>query len=260
MNLILRNFSVNIARTRIVRDVSFTARAGECLALLGCNGAGKTTLVRGLAGLWPAQGDAMLGEQMLGTLPPAARSRLIGYVAQDFASLTARLSVLELLLLVQNSDRISWQAAPESQARAHHVLAMLNLTRFTDRMPAEMSGGQRQMVMLALALVRQPRLLLLDEPTSALDLANQLRMLTRVREYTRREGIVTVMILHDLSLAARFADRAVTLRDGALVHAGTVDTVMTAERIAEIYGVSCHVLPVPGGDWRAIYPVAPLES
>src|SRR5690606_10700001 len=146
-----------------------------------------------------------------------------------------RLSVLELLLLVQNSDRMSWQAASDSMQQAQHVLDMLDLTRFTDRMPAEMSGGQRQMVMLALALVRRPKLLLLDEPTSALDLANQLRMLTRVREYTCQEGIATVMILHDLSLAARFADRVAMLRDGRLVHEGTVDAVMTEARIAEIY-------------------------
>jgi len=258
MSLILNDLSVAIGRRTIVRGVSVTAGAGECLALLGRNGAGKTTLVRGLAGLWPVTGEALLEGKVLTALSAAARSRLIGYVSQDFASVTARLSVLELLLLVQNSDRMSWQPAPDSLERAHRMLDMLRLTRFAGRMPGELSGGQRQMVMLALALVRQPRLLLLDEPTSALDLANQLHMLELVRDYTRREGIVTVMILHDLSLAARFADRALMLEDGRVIHEGPVGAVMTETRIAQVYGVSCHVLPVPGGTYRAVYPVAPL--
>jgi iron complex transport system ATP-binding protein len=256
MSLVLEGVSVAIGRKRIVDRVDARIDGGECLALLGRNGAGKTTLIRALAGLLPARGRVLLDGADLTALPPGPRSRRVGYVAQDLSAISVRLSVLELLLLAQNGDRMSWQAAPDSLARAGAVMEMLRLDAFATAMPAELSGGQRQMVSLALALVRRPRLLLLDEPTSALDLANQLHLLALVREHTRREGIVTMMILHDLSLAARFSDRAMMLEAGRVVHAGPTDEVMTEERIGRVYDVSCRVLAVEGSAFRAIYPLS----
>ena len=258
MSLVLDGFSVAIGRRTVVQGVDATVADGTVTALLGRNGAGKTTLVRGLAGLLPSAGRAVLDGTDVSALPPGPRSRVVGYVAQDLAGVATRLTVLELLLLAQNSDRLSWRATPDSLGRAAEVLALLRLDAFAERLSAELSGGQRQMVHLALALVRRPRLLLLDEPTSALDLANQLHMLGVVRAYTEREGIATVMILHDLGLAARFADGVVMLDAGRVVEAGPAGVVMTEDTIGRVYGVSCRVVPVPGSAFRAVYPLAPL--
>jgi len=255
LSLVLRGFSVSIGAATIVHDVAAEVPPGQVLALLGRNGAGKTTLVRGLAGLLPAHGSAVLDGVDIAALLPGPRSRVMGYVAQDLAATSARLTVLELLVLAQNSDRMSWQATPDSLARAGAVLERLHIGAFAGSRPAALSGGQRQMVHLALALVRRPRLLLLDEPTSALDLANQLHLLTVVREYTAREGIVTVMILHDLSLAARFADAALMMEQGRITHAGPVGSVMTEEIIGTVYGVRCRLLPVGEGSHFAVYPL-----
>ena len=256
MSLALTDVSVSIGRKTVVHGVRAEAGAGEVLALLGRNGAGKTTLVRGLAGLLPVRGAVVLEGRDIARLPPGPRSRLIGYVAQDLAAVAARLSVLELLVLSQNSDRLSWHATPDSLARAASVMEMLDIAAFAGSWVGELSGGQRQMVLLALALVRRPRLLLLDEPTSALDLANQLHLLGVVKDYTRREAIATVMILHDLSLAARFADGVVMLEGGRVTHAGATGEVMTEAVIGEVYGVDCRVLPVNGSVFRAVYPMA----
>ena len=137
---------------------------------------------------------------------------------------------------------------------------MLRLERFAGKPAGELSGGERQMVLLALALVRRPRLLLLDEPTSALDLANQLHLLQVLTDYTRRERIVTVAILHDLSLAARFADRVVMLRDGRVAHSGPTGAVMTEPVVRDMFGVDCRLVDVPGSPHRALYPLAPLRG
>jgi iron complex transport system ATP-binding protein len=260
MSLTLDDVAVSIGRRRIIAEISATLPPGSCTALLGRNGAGKTTLIRGLAGLLPARGRAVLEGADLFAIPPGPRSLLVGYMAQDLSAMSARLSVLELLLLAQNSSRLAWQAREGSMQRAQELLASLRLHELAARIPAELSGGQRQMVLLALALVRSPRLLLLDEPTSALDLANQLHLLTLVRDYTRRHGIVTMLILHDLSLALRFADQVMMLESGRLLEVGDARHVMTAENIRTVYGVECQLLPVASEDYHAVCPIRPVGA
>ncbi len=249
------DITIRIGGRAIVERVDLEVAPGECLAVLGRNGAGKTTLIRGLAGLLKLQGRVTLDGSALDRLSPAERTRRVGYVAQGVAQLSAQLTVFDLLLLARNGNRVGWQVPRSDLARAEAMLNLLGLTALAGRMPAELSGGQRQMVSLALALVREPRLLLLDEPTSALDLANQLQLLDIIRDYTRREGIVTLMVLHDLNLATRYSDRVVMLEAGRLRYAGTTKDAFTQARLAEIYHVDCHILPLESGH-TAIYPLA----
>lgn len=255
-SLSVRDLKVRIGDRTILQKTSFSLAGGQSMALLGRNGAGKSTLVKALAGLLTASGQISLDGMALDAMTPTERSHLLGYVAQDFASVNARLSVYELLLLCQNSHRRSWRVERESLTRADDVLALLRLEPLAQRMPAEMSGGQRQMVALALALVRQPRLLLLDEPTSALDLANQLHLLNTVQQYTRTQGILTLMVLHDLNLASRYADQVMLLQDGQLLGQGDAESMLTEQRLQQIYGVQCQIVPVAG--YQAIYPLAPV--
>jgi iron complex transport system ATP-binding protein len=259
MTLHVEGLCVRIGRREVVSDLGFTAAPGECVAVLGRNGAGKSTLIRGLAGLLPTRGVVRLDGRDLTAQPTAERSRQIGYVAQEGSQVAAQLTVLEFLVLAQNGHRIGWRPAPESLARAEMVLRLLRLEGMANRMPAQMSGGQRQMVSLALALVRQPRLLLLDEPTSALDLANQLSLLELVSDHTKRHGIVTVMVLHDLNMATRYADSVLMLDNGHLAHAGATEDALTHARLVQVYGVDCQILPIPGGH-TAIYPLAATQG
>ena len=255
MSLRVEALDVRIGRHHVVRGVDARAQAGACVALLGRNGAGKTSFVRGLAGLLPATGQSWLDGDRLDTLAPAVRAQRIGYVPQGSGPAGVQLTTFDLILLALNGGRGGWRVPPEHLARVEQVIALLHLEHLAQRMPADMSGGQRQMVALAAALVHRPRLLLLDEPTSALDLANQLRLLELVRAYTRREGIVTLMVLHDLNMATRYADQVMMLRGGELVHAGPTAEALSVDRIAEVFGVECCILPAAGGH-TAIYPVA----
>ena len=253
----VENLSVTLGGKQIVQNIGFAAEAGTCLAILGRNGAGKTTLIRALGGLLAMRGKVWLENEEISALPPVCRGCKIGYVAQDLSALNGRLTVLELLVLAQNSHLAGWRAPPERVNAAAAILERFNIAALAHRMPLELSGGQRQMVGLALALVRNPTLLLLDEPTSALDMANQLHLLSTVRDYTAEHRIVTLMIVHDLNLVTRYADTALMLKDGAVASCGPVGEILTRESIADIYGVNCHIESIPGGH-QIIYPLAPM--
>jgi iron complex transport system ATP-binding protein len=253
--LSVEKLGVALGRRQIIKNIDFTAAAGECLAILGRNGAGKTTLIRALAGLLPHQGRIALDGIDIAALPPAQRGSRIGYVAQDMAALASRLSVLELLVLAQNSHLAGFRTPPETLAAAGEILERFNIAALAHAAPAALSGGQKQLVALALALVRRPKLLLLDEPTAALDIANQLHLLSIVRDYTAEHGIVTLLILHDLNLVTRFADQALLLKDGAEFGKGPVANMLTPARIAAVYGVDCLIETISGHN--IIYPLRP---
>lgn len=259
MSLVVDNLSVRIGRKTVVTGFSCRIADGACFAVLGRNGAGKTTLVRGLAGLLPTSGDVMLDDSPLAGLKTGVRNQKIGYVAQGFMQISAHLSVYDMMLLALNGARHGWHVSADHLARVEEMLSMLDIGDLAARTPAEMSGGQRQMVALALALVRRPRLLLLDEPTSALDLANQLHLLEIVRDYTRRENIVTLMVLHDLNMATRYTDGTLMMAGGRLMHSGGTRDSLTRDRLQEVYGVDCVIHSVEGGH-TAVYPLAPLRQ
>ncbi|HTJ59404.1 MAG TPA: ABC transporter ATP-binding protein [Devosiaceae bacterium] len=257
MTLEVKGLNLRIGRTPILEDLSFRIAGGEAAAVLGRNGAGKTTLVRGLAGLLPARGEVRLEGETIDRLPAAQRASRIGYVAQSFVREAAELSAHELMLLSLNGGRGGWQVPSTNLARVEEVIELLRLGPLANRAANTMSGGQRQMLALALAIVRRPRLLLLDEPTSALDLANQLHLLEVVRDYTRREGIATLMVLHDLNLAARYAEQVLMLADGRIAFDGPPAAALTPPRLAQIYGVECAVTFAEGGH-TAITPLRAL--
>lgn len=259
MTLTLTNYGVSIGRKAIVHTIGIEAKAGEILAVMGPNGAGKSTFMKGLCALRSASGTATIDGTDLVSAKPDMRSRLVGYVAQDVSHLNAQLSVFELLLLAQNGGRRSWRATPDSFRLAEETLEMLGLSRFAQCQPAWLSGGERQMISLALALVRRPKLLLLDEPTSALDLSNQLQMLDAVLSYTKENRIVTLAILHDMNLATRYAASTLVLAGGAMHAVGGTREVLTPEMIAAVYGVDCRILEVENSQFTAIYPIAVIS-
>ena len=212
-----------------VAAVSLTAAPGEVLVLLGANGSGKSSLLRALAGQQRHQGQI---ERECGS---------IGYLPQDAAARPA-LSVFEIVLLGRLRS-LSLRVAPADLAAAEAALQEMGVADLAQRRLADLSGGQRQMVLLAQVLAGAPGCLLLDEPTSALDVAHQLAVLERLRATTRRLGLVTVAVLHDLNAAARFADRVALLRDGMLLEIGQPAAVLTPDLLRAAYGVETAVLP-----------------
>ena len=258
MSFCTSNYRVTLRGRPILKGLDMEVSGGRTLALLGANGAGKSTFMKGLCGLVPAQGSATINGTPLMDASPARRAQLIGYVAQDLASLDVRLSTYELLLLAQQGTTRGWRTSQNARRKAAEMLELLGLQRFSEHQPGQLSGGERQMISLALALVRSPRLLLLDEPTSALDLANQLQILDAVSSYTRKHNIVTLAIFHDMNLASRYADDTMMLHQGHVHCSGSTGATLTPENLAHVYGVDCRALSVDAGTFTAVYPVSVL--
>ena len=230
------SLSVRLARKVIVDGASLTLRTGEFAVLLGPNGAGKTTLIRALAGVLPADGRIEIAGRPLSTLSLRERARRIAYLPQghithwpmDVASVVA-------LGRHPHADRFS----PPTEADRKAVEAALNATGLeplASRSVTSLSGGERARVALARALATQASILLADEPTMSLDPRQQLVVMELLASVAHG-GTAVVAILHDLALAARFADRVLMMDRGRLVADGTVREVLTPEKIASVFGV-----------------------
>lgn len=240
MILETENLGVRLGGKEILTDISVTLRPGEIVGLLGPNGAGKSTLVKALAGIIaPAQGRIAI----------AGRSRMadhgIAYLPQDGIGSTG-LTVTEAILLGRH-DRLGLRVKDSDLAAVFDALARFSITELADRRIDTLSGGQRQLAGLAQVLFREPRVMLLDEPTSALDLYRQLLVLDNVRHLAAERNIAVVCVLHDLSLAARFAERILFLKDGRLVADDACAKVMTSDMLRDIYQIEAEILTGQGG-------------
>lgn len=226
----------------IVRDVSLPElKAGEVTSLIGPNGAGKSTLLRALAGLLSARGSVLLGEQDLLGMPVAERSKLVTYMPQTLPQGVA-LSVLETVIGALRASPHSVATGVADDPRiALEILQRIGIEALAMQRLDQLSGGQRQLVSLAQALVRAPRMLLLDEPTSALDLRYQLRVMNLVRDVARERGMIVLVVLHDLHTAARSSDRIVVLSRGEIAAAGMPRDAITPEMLAAVYHVRARV-------------------
>jgi iron complex transport system ATP-binding protein len=208
-------------------------------ALVGPNAVGKSTLLKCVAGILKPAGCALLDGQDLSTLGRRQRAQLIGYLSQD-GPRSVELTVLEAVLLGRYHT-LSWRVSDTDLDMALAVLNDLGIADLALRSVRELSGGQQQLVSIAQVLVQQPRVLLMDEPTNSLDLQHQLEIAALIEDMTLARGLVTVLVLHDLNLAARVADRIVVLHKGQVYAHGEPVSVVTPEMLRIVYGVRARV-------------------
>jgi iron complex transport system ATP-binding protein len=232
--------SVTLGGVRAVDGVDLTAEPGEWLALIGPNGAGKTSLLRALAGLVAATGAITLGGRSHRHRRELAR--VLALVPQ-LPETPAALTVSEYVLLGR-TPHIGYLGSERASDRmaAARAIDRLQLRPFVHRALGSLSGGERQRVVLARALAQEATILLLDEPTSALDLGRQQDALELVDELRRQDGLTVIAAMHDLSLAAQFADRLVLLDHGRIVADGSAQEVLTEATIAACYGAEVRIL------------------
>jgi iron complex transport system ATP-binding protein len=208
-------------------------------AIIGPNAAGKTTLLKCLCGLLKTRGQVSLDGRELTSFTPGELSRLVSYLPQDFSA-RAVLTVFETVLLGR-MHQLGWRVSPAVSSSVEQLLHDTGLAGLADRYIGELSGGQLQMVAIAQALAREPAVLLMDEPCSNLDLRRQFEICTLIRGLTASRRISAAMTLHDLSLAARFADTAYVLSNGSVYCTGTPASVLTEGMIATVYGVRARI-------------------
>ncbi len=236
-----------------VEDVAFEVREGEVLTLLGPNGSGKTTILRNIYGLLkPVKKCVFVDGRDFHSLHPKERAKLAGYVPQ-----THQPSFPYTIIDVVVTGMASQMGVFDSPGRSHYrraleKLRLLGLERFKDKPYTQMSGGQIQLVLIARALVQEPKILLLDEPTAHLDFKNQVRVLSIVRRLAREEGISALMTLHDPNLASIYSDRIALIKKGRIMRVGEPKEVLREETLEEVYGVPVCVLEFNG--FRLILP------
>jgi iron complex transport system ATP-binding protein len=236
--LSIDKITVRYGPSEVLRDISFTLREGEIVALLGPNGSGKTTLIKGLNGTLPtAAGQIVLHGQPLGSYSRRQIARRIAVVAQENET-KFPVTVLEFVLSGRfaRGTAFGWESA-EDIAVADKALRECDLADLGSRLMNELSGGERQRVVLARAIAAEAKVLMLDEPTANLDLAHQALMFRLVRERCDREGYAAIVITHDLNLAAAFANKVLMLRTGRIFAAGPPDEVLTESNIRAVFGV-----------------------
>ncbi|GGF70492.1 hemin import ATP-binding protein HmuV [Azorhizobium oxalatiphilum] len=233
MILSATNITVRRGPRTVLHDVSLEARPGEVLGLLGANGAGKTTLLRLLAGLdAPEAGTVRYDGRSAAGIGRAALGRQVAYLAQNGA-IHWPLKVEEVVALGRLPHRSD---AATDTAAIHRAMERAEVLPFAGRTTGTLSGGERMRVLLARALAVEGRALLADEPIAALDPAHQLDVMELLRDVARG-GTTVVVVLHDLTLAARFCDRLALLAAGRLHAIGAPMEVLTPGHVAAAYGV-----------------------
>lgn len=256
--LVADRISLQIGAKVLLDEVSLALHPGEVLAVLGPNGAGKSSLLRSLSGeLSPQSGTLSLNGRPLPAWNPGQVARMRGVLPQSSA-LTFRFSVREVVLMGRSPHRKTHGHA-QNLAITAQALALTDTAHVAERIYTTLSGGERQRVQLArvLAQIWEPcgewhRYLLLDEPTSALDLAHQHAVLAIARRFAYTENTGVLAILHDLNLAALYADRIAVLQHGRLAAVGTPGQVLTGELVRRIFAY-----PVGVGS-HPLYPERPL--
>lgn len=230
----------------VLRAVDLGVAAGEFLAVAGPNGSGKSTLVRALSGvLRPRTGRVLLEDRDLAALAPRETARAIAVVAQETA-LDFDFSGEEIVLMGRTPHLGRFRReGPADLAAVRGAMERTGTWELRARPVPELSGGERQRVFLARAFAQEARVLLLDEPTSHLDLAFQVGILRLARAQAVERKVAVLAVMHDLNLAAAFADRVALLCRGAVLAAGTPAEVLREDRLREVYGEDVVVRPHP---------------
>ena len=227
----------------VLKEVRFEVEGGEVVAILGPNGAGKSTLLKCISGiLKPRKGLVMVEGSPLESLGPQELAKRLGYVAQ--INVGNFMTVFDAVLLGRR-PYIGWGVGEEDIKLVEEALKLVGLEKLSLRRTNELSGGELQRVMLARALVQEPRILLLDEPTNNLDLRNQLEVMKLVSEITHQRDIATIVVMHDINLSLRYADKFLVMKEGIIYAEGRRE-VIEPQLVKEVYGIEALVENIRG--------------
>ncbi len=248
MRLEAQHLNFGYRGQRVGSDVSLSLEAGEVLCLLGPNGSGKTTLFKTMLGLLPAQGGAVLVDDV--NLTSRARdevARLVSYVPQAHAAFFP--FTVEEVVLMGRTAHLGLFSSPSRRDRetAHAAISRMQIEHLADSVYTRISGGERQLTLIARALAQEARVVVMDEPTANLDFGNQVRVLQHIQALAR-SGIGVLLSTHDPDHAFICADRVALLHEGRLARLGVPAATITSGSLREIYGVEVAVVRVPVGD------------
>ncbi|WP_433047052.1 ABC transporter ATP-binding protein [Dactylosporangium sp. CS-033363] len=240
----------------VVDGLDLDVPTGAVTAVVGPNGCGKSTLLRALGRLLrPQAGEVLLDGRRIERIPTREVARVLGMLPQSPVAPDG-LTVADLVMRGRHPHQNwfrQWSAGDESIVT--EALEWTDMRDLADRPVDALSGGQRQRAWLSMALAQGTEILLLDEPTTYLDLSHQIDVLDLVARLHRERGRTIVMVLHDLNLAARYADHVIAMRDGRIVAQGTPADVFTPELLATVFGLQALVIPDPATGTPLVVPL-----
>jgi len=257
MPLEIKDVDAYYGSVKILDGIDFSASHGELLGVIGPNGSGKTTLLRTISRiLKPKVGTILLEGRDVQGMKDKEFSRNFAAVPQD-TTINFDFSALDIVLMGRNPHlgRLELEGEEDIEI-ARRCMELTNCWHLAERPITELSGGERQLVIIARALTQEPKVLLLDEPTSHLDINYQIEIMELLKRLTSEEKLIVVAVIHDLNLAAQYCDRLALLHKGKIVSLGTQAQVLTAENIKNTFGADviikkhaltdhCFVSPVP---------------
>jgi iron complex transport system ATP-binding protein len=235
--------SLGYGERTVVHDLDLVVPEGRITAVVGPNGCGKSTLLRGMSRLLrPTDGQVLLDGRDLHRIPTKQVARSLALLPQH-PVVPDGITVGELVARGRHPHHgLLRQWTREDDEVVAEALELTGTQHLVSREVAELSGGQRQRVWIAMVLAQRTDLLLLDEPTSFLDIAHQVEVLDLVRDLSVDRGTTVIMVLHDLAMAARYADHLVAMRGGRVIAEGSPREVVTAETVCDVFGITCRVL------------------
>ncbi len=240
MKLEIREVSFSYGSRPALDGVTMSVGEGEVVSIVGPNGSGKTTLIKCINRILKPKGGTVLAEgRDVRKIKLRGLARFLAYLPQSAAHVFPS-TVFDTVLLGRR-PYVNWGISPRDRAIVSQTLSLMGLEAMALRHFNELSGGEKQKVLLARALAQEPQVLLLDEPTSNLDLRHQFEVLDIVRSVVKEKRMSAIMAIHDLNLASRYADRVVMLNGGKILDAGDPVSVFTPENIAHVYGVEALV-------------------
>jgi iron complex transport system ATP-binding protein len=251
----IQNLSVDYGSRRILHEISLEVQSGEVLALIGPNGAGKSTLIRAVSGVIPiAGGQVRTNGDNFASLTTLQRARYVATVPQA-VSMPPAFSVWETVLFGRTPYLgFLGQPSPSDEEIARRALERVSALPLAERRVGELSGGEQQRVLLARALCQSTPILLLDEPTAHLDLQYQVSLLQLVHELAHQDHLAVLVALHDLNLAAHYADRVALMVAGTIKAIGKPEEVLQSKLIEEAYCLPVQVVKHPFLDIPLVLP------
>lgn len=233
-----QQLSIGYPRRTLARDISFSVNQGESIAVLGPNGCGKSTLFRTLLGLCPAiSGEVQLNGKSIHHMPSHTIARQIAYVPQINGS-TFDFTVIEVVEMAR-VPHVAWHAKPNASDRKNAIDALdkVGMADFSQRRFVELSGGERQLVMIARSLASEAKIILMDEPTASLDFGNQLRVRDMINAL-KTQNVSVIFTTHHPDEALQCATRTLAIDRQGGVHLGETKALLTTDFIAQLYGVT----------------------
>ena len=228
----LESVGAYYGRKLFVEDVTTPVmKSGEMIAVIGPNAAGKSTLFKRITGILKGPGDVRI--------EGSRNKNAISYMPQD-TSANAVLTVYESILLARKQGQ-SWSVSDSDLRFIDEIMKALNITPIAFRDLGALSGGQRQLVSIAQALVREPEIMLMDEPTSALDLHRQVEVLDFMQRQARTKGMIVLIAIHDLNQALRFADKVLIIQNGRMRACGKPSDVVTVDMLRDVYKIHARI-------------------